>query len=94
MKLDEVFDENYYDFIQDEMKRKVYDPHEDMPAEDTEMHMGDYIISAFEAGKLSYNDAKKRLEEIADSAIDLNFWKMELAMASELLDEPITQEPN
>jgi len=87
MKLDEVFDDNFYDFIQDDMKRKVYDPHEDTPRSDTEMHMGDYVVSAFEAGKLSYEDAKKRLKEISDSPIDLQFWTMELAMAAELLDD-------
>ena len=86
MKLDEVFDENFYDFIQDDMRRKVYDPYEDNPAEDTEMHMGDYIVSAFRAGKLSYNKAADRLKEISDSPKDYQFWRMELALASEEQD--------
>ncbi len=83
MKLNEVFDENFYDFIQDDMKRKVYDPYEDNPSEDTEMHMGDYIVSAFRAGKLSYNKAADRLKEISDSPVDYQFWRMELALADE-----------
>jgi len=86
MKLNEVFDENFYDYIQDEMRRKVYDPDEDRPNTDTEMHIGDYVVSAFEAGKLSYEEAKKRLKEISASPHDLKFWHMELALANEELD--------
>ena len=86
MKLNEVFDENFYDFLQDEMRRKVYDPHEDRPNTDTEMHIGDFIVSSFEAGKITYEEAKKRLEKIADTPTDMKFWHMELALANEELD--------
>ncbi len=86
MKLDEVFDEDFYDFIQDDMKRKIYDPYKDEPVKDTEMHIGDYIVSAFKAGKMSYDEAADSLKDIADSPIDYQFWRIELAVASEEQD--------
>ena len=83
MKLDEVFDDNYYDFLQDEMKRKAYDPHEDNPVDDTEMHMGDYVISAYEVGKISFEEAKQRLKEISTTNLEYHFWKTELIINAE-----------
>lgn len=83
MKLTEVFDDNYYDFLQDEMRRKVYDPHEDRPASDTEMHMGDFVLAQYEAGKVSFEEAVHRLKEVADSPLDFQFWKTELIISAE-----------
>ena len=64
MKYSDVFDPNYYDVLQDEMRRKKYDRYEDAPRLDTETDMQDFIISKFEAGKISFEDAKKELKDI------------------------------
>ncbi len=87
MKLDEVFDENYYDFLQDELRRKEHDPYEDDPAEDTETSMEDFIIAKFEAGEITYDEAKTELRKRIDNDVEYKFWTMELAMAAELLDD-------
>lgn len=87
MKLNEIFDSNYYDFLQDEMRRKNYDPYEDDPHEDTETSMEDFIVAKFEAGKISYEEAKKELRKRINNDLEYKFWTMELAMAAELLDD-------
>lgn len=92
MKLNEikdesVFDSNYYDYLQDEMKRKAYDPFEDKPQTDTDTDIQDFVVSSFEVGKLSYEEAKNRLKQVCSTPYELKFWTMELAMAAELLDD-------
>ena len=93
MKLDEVFDSNYYDFLQDEMARKKHDPFEDDPQESGETSMEDFIISKFETGKISFEDAKKELKKQTTTELEYHFWRMELVMAAELLDDNQTN-PN
>ena len=83
MKLDEVFDDNYYDFLQDEMRRKTYDPNKGEPIKDTEMHMGDFILAAFDSGDITFDEAKKRLKEIALTNLEYHFWKTELLINAE-----------
>lgn len=85
MKLNEIFDANYYDHLQDEMKRKKFDKHEDVP-NDTEGDLADFIISKFEAGKVTKEQAwaeiKKKVPE--DQWF---FWEQELHMAEELMKD-------
>ena len=83
MKLDEVFDEHYYDYLQDEMRHKKYNPHEDSPVDDTEMHMGDFIISAYETGQISFQEAKRRLRAISSDELEYSFWNAELIITAE-----------
>ena len=90
MKLDEVFDvfdSDYYDFLQDEMRRKKYDSDEDRPITDTETDIQDFIISNFEAGNVSFEEAKKMLQAASSTPLEYQFWRMELVMAAELLDD-------
>jgi len=86
MKIDEVFDEDYYDFLQDEMRRKKFDPDEDL-RDDTETEIQDFIISNFEAGNVSYEEAKKMLQAASSTPLEYQFWRMELAAAAEMLDD-------
>ncbi len=89
MKLDEifdVFDSDYYDFLQDEMKRKKYDPDED-PITDTETDIQDFVISNFEAGNVSFEEAKAMLRDASSTPLEYQFWRMELVMAAELMDD-------
>lgn len=89
MKLDEVFDGNYYDFLQDEVQRKhVHDPIEDAPLNDTETSLQDFIISAYEADEISYEEARKRIVSATPNSFEQKFWIMELAAAAELKEDP------
>lgn len=85
MKLNEIFDDKYYDHLQDEMKRKKFDRHEDIP-NDTENDMADFIISKYETGKVTKEQAwaeiKKKVPE--DQWF---FWERELGMAEELMKD-------
>ena len=87
MKLSEVFDPNFYDFIQDDMRRKLYDRDEDGPTTDTEIDMQEFIISKFESGAISFDDAKKELHKHTTTELEYQFWRMELVVAAELLDD-------
>ena len=87
MKLDQVFDPNYYDFLQDEMRRKKYDPDEDRPLYDTETDIQDFIIANFEAGNVSFEEAKAMLRDASSTPLEYQFWRMELVSAAELLDD-------
>ncbi len=87
MKIKDVFNPDYYDILQDEMRRKKYDRYEDGPPNDTETEMQDFIISKFETGKISFKDAKKELKKHTSSELEYQFWRMELVMAAELLDD-------
>ncbi len=85
-KVEEVFDPNYYDFLQDEMRRKKFDPDEDL-RNDTETDIQDFIISNFEAGNVSFEEAKKMLQAASSTPLEYQFWRMELVTAAELLDD-------
>lgn len=87
MKLNEIFDPNYYDYVQDEMQRRQHDPFEDDPQTDTEMSMQDFIVSRFEAGDVSYEEARDKLKKITSSPMEFEFWMMELVSAQALLDD-------
>ena len=84
--LNEIFDPNYYDFLQDEMRRKKFDPDEDL-RNDTETDIQDFIISNFEAGNVSFEEAKKMLQAASSTPLEYQFWRMELVTAAELLDD-------
>ena len=86
MKLYEVFDAEYYDYLQDEMRRKKYDPDEDRAPEDTETDMQEFIISQYEVGQISYEDAWAKIKEITPED-QLFFWEMELGSAKDLMDD-------
>ena len=89
MKLDEVFDGNYYDFLQDEGQRKhVHDPIEDAPPNDTETSIQDFIVSKYEAGEITYDEAKKEIAASTPNSFEEKFWRMELAAAAELKEDP------
>ena len=89
MKLDEVFDENYYDFLQDEVRRKhIFDPIEDAPPDDTTTTIQDFIITAYETDKISYEEARKRITAATPNSFEQKFWRMELAAAAELKEDP------
>jgi hypothetical protein len=83
MKLNEIFDDAYYDRLQDEMKRKKFDRHEDIP-NDTEGDLGDFIISKFEAGKINFQQAKAEIKKKVPADQHF-FWLHELNMADELM---------
>ena len=85
MKLNEIFDDKYYDHLQDEMKRKKFDKHEDVP-NDTEGDLGDFIISKFEAGKVSLQQATAEIKKEIPKDQQF-FWLHELGMADELLKD-------
>lgn len=87
MKLNEVFDPKFYDYLQDKMRRGQHDPFEDDPTTDTKMEMNDFIVSKFEAGKISFKKAQKELKKASTSEIEFNFWMMELESARELSDD-------
>ena len=83
MKLKEVFDAEYYDYLQDEREqKKVSDKYEDIP-NDAETSMADFIVSKYEVGKISYEDALKELRATIKD-FELEFWSMELNSAREM----------
>ena len=86
MKLNEIFDPNFYDHLQDKMQRSKHDPFEDDPITDTKMDMNDFIVSKFEAGKISFRKARKELKKASTTKMEFEFWMMELISARELLD--------
>jgi hypothetical protein len=89
MKLNEIFDDRYYDEIQMDLKRRREPndtPSWHEPAHDTETSMQDFIISQFEAGDLTYEQALQKLKEVTPKD-QMFFWKHELAMADELLKD-------
>ncbi|KKL27958.1 hypothetical protein LCGC14_2379980, partial [marine sediment metagenome] len=75
-KLDEAFDPDYYDFLQDEMKRKKFDPDEDL-RDDTETDIQDFIISNFEVGNIPFEEAKAMLKDACSTPLEYQFWRME-----------------
>lgn len=85
MRLNEIFDADYYDHLQDEMKRKKFDRHEDVP-NDTEGDLGDFIISQFEAGKINFQQAKAEIKKKVPQDQHF-FWLHELGMAEELMKD-------
>jgi hypothetical protein len=89
MKLDEIFDGNYYDYLQDEVRRKhIHDPFEDEPLNDTTTSIQDFIISAYETDQISFEEARKRITAATPNSFEQKFWRMELAAAAELKDDP------
>ena len=89
MKLFEIleeFDQEYYDYLQDEMKRKKFDRYEDLPSEDVETSMQDFIISKFEAGNVTYDQALQELKKITPDD-ELFFYHQELDSAQDLMDD-------
>ena len=85
MKLNEIFDPEYYDVLQDQMKRREFDRDEDIP-NDTETSIQDFIISRFEAGDLTYDEALTELKKNTP-ADQMYFYKQELDMADELRED-------
>ena len=80
MKLHEMFDDKYYDEIQHQIASK-------MPEQPTsETSTQDFIISTFEAGEISYDEAMKQLKQNTPPD-QMFFWEHELAMAAELLKD-------
>ena len=55
----------------------------DVLREDEELHVADWIISKFEAGELTYAEAKRKLKA-TDNAVYVH----ELNMADELMNGP------
>ena len=85
MKLKEVFDAEYYDYLQDERhQKKVSDKYEDIP-NDAETSMADFIVSKYEVGQISYEEALKELRASVKD-FELEFWSMELNSAREMKD--------
>lgn len=88
--IDEAFDADYYDYLQDEMRiRKGTEDaeraHNDSAAGTS---AGDFIVSAYEVGKISYDQALKELRfQLKDDPMELEFWSMELNSARELREE-------
>ena len=85
MKLNEIFNDEYYDQLQRDLKQR-HNPSWHEPDPDTETSMQDFIISQFEAGELTYEQAFKKLKKITP-ADQLFFWEHELAMADELMKD-------
>ncbi len=85
MKLNEIFDPDYYDHLQDEMKRRKFDKHEDI-RDDTEGDMADFIISKFEAGKVTIEQAWAEIKKKVPKG-EWPFWERELHMADELMKD-------
>lgn len=83
MKLNEIFDDNYYDQIQHDLKHRDDSPSWHEPDHDTETSMQDFIISQFEVGDLTYEQALAKLKKITPKD-QMFFWEHELAMAAEL----------
>ncbi len=89
MKLKEVqdvFDPKYYDYLQGEMKRKEFDRYEDVPPEDTETTIQDFIITKFETGNITYDEALRELEKVTPDS-EIFFYHHELNMARQLMDD-------
>lgn len=94
MKLNEVFDDKYYDQLQHDLKRHHKDDKEDRAhvsgadprKASQETSIQDMIISRFEAGKLTYQQAERELKKHTPRD-ELFFWTHELHMAKELLDD-------
>ena len=84
--IEEVFDEKYYDYLQGEMKRKEFDRYEDIPPEDTETSIQDFIITKFETGNITYDEALRELEKVTPDS-EIFFYHHELNMARELMDD-------
>lgn len=72
MKLIEIFDK----------EQAIKDFNKDNEPQDTETSMADMIISQFEGGKISFDDARKKL---VDKGLDV--WIHELNMAQELTQD-------
>lgn len=86
MKLKEIFDPKYYDYLQDERHQKKVDgKYEDIP-NDAETSMADFIVSKYEVGKISYEDALKELRATVKD-IELEFWSMELISAKAMKED-------
>lgn len=79
MKLNEIFDADYYDQLQHQMKMKKA---EKQPESD-ETEMQDFIISKYEANKISYDQAWKEIKKITPKK-ELFFWEMELGSARDM----------
>lgn len=75
MLLKEIFDK------EQAMKDFKKDADELKATADTESSKGDMIVSEFEAGKLSYDQAKQKLTAAGEGV-----WMHELNMAAELKD--------
>lgn len=77
MNLREIFNDDYYDEIQHQLKAR-------QPKRETSATtIQDFIISSFEAGDISYDEALAKLKE-ATPEDQLFFWEHELGMAEEL----------
>ena len=80
MKLHEIFDDKYYDEMQHQIAANA-------PEQQTsETSMQDFIISTFEAGEMSYDQALEQLKQNTPPD-QMFFWEHELAMAAELLKD-------
>lgn len=81
MKLDEIFDAEYYDTLQQErnIKSAIYN---EVP-DDTQTSIQDFIITAYEVGKLTYQQALEKLKQNTPED-QLFFYVHELNMAQEL----------
>lgn len=77
MLLKEIFDGNFYDEINRQLKSSS------MPTSHESMDRQDFIISAYEAGEITFDEALLQLEKITPSD-QMFFWKHELNMADEL----------
>ena len=85
MKLNEIFDPEYYDELQHQMQRRKFDRDEDIP-DDSETSMQDFIISKFEVGQLTYEQALEELKKITPDD-QMFFYQQELDMAQELKED-------
>lgn len=76
----EIFDDEYYDYLQSKMNiNQQPEQHE----HDTETSIQDFIISAFEQDQMTYEEAEKRIRDATPPGLDLDFWLLELHMAKE-----------
>lgn len=94
MKLNEVFDDRYYDQLQRDIKRHIKPEREIKPhvsgadkhdaSEETSIQ--DFIISKFEAGQITFQQALAELKKHTPKD-EMFFWQHELNMADELLKD-------
>lgn len=73
-----MFDEDYYDLIQEELKIVIDEP----PINDTVTDIQDFILGQFEVGQISYDEAMEKLKDVTPEEY-LWFWIDELDAANE-----------
>lgn len=86
------YDDQYYDAIQgilDYHKDQARPPERDHYSvdknTDTEMEIGDWIISKYEAGEISFKEAEQELIKKIGVNRQLQFWLYELMAAQDMI---------